>query len=507
MTTDAPTYPVTSADAPVSGWRRAFGDWLVVGSATTVCHGLGIATSLLLKVLLSPAQMGIWQAMKMFLSYGNYASLGISKGAVREFNVALGTGDTSAARRGLHLAFTVNTLTSLLYAAVLVGVGIWIAAGDGAWAGGWGLALAAAGVMAVVGRYVSFHVTILRTKQAFAATSQLSIIEGLLTLGLCIPAVWYFGLPGLYAATLAVMLCSLAFILRHSGMSLRWAWDMAETRRLIGIGGPILLAGAAASLFRSLDKLMILGYLNDREYQLGCYSLALMVGAQLFGLGNMLSMVMGPRYGELFGRSGDRRAVARLAARASELHAAAMALPAALALIAAVPLLRWLLPAYQAGLAPIDWLAPGAVALVLALPASQYLVAVGRQRRALVVVLIATAVAALGNHLALRTGYGLTGVAAATAVGYAVYFVSAVSVSFWIELDAAARLRYVLTHILALGPTLGTALWLRSVRPASVDAWPALAVDILLVIAVWLLTVAIGWHHGGWKRQLKSTGE
>ena len=155
----------------------------------------------------------------------------------------------------------------------------------------------------------------------------------------------------------------------------------------MAIGGPILLTGVVSSLFYSLDKLMILAYLSDREFQLGCYSLALMVTAQLLGLGNMFSTVMGPRYGEKFGQSGSRREVARLAARASELQAAAMSLPGALAIVAAPPVLARMLPDYHAGLAPIIWLVPGAIALAVALPASQYLIAVAHERRALAAVI------------------------------------------------------------------------------------------------------------------------
>ena len=99
MATRTETLRPTPIAAPLSGWRRMLGDWLLVGSATAVCHVLGAATSLLLRMLLSPAQMGIWQALKLLLSYGNYANLGISKGAAREFNVALGSGQTAAARR------------------------------------------------------------------------------------------------------------------------------------------------------------------------------------------------------------------------------------------------------------------------------------------------------------------------------------------------------------------------------------------------------------------------
>jgi len=492
------TYVETQPVAPTTGWRRVFGDWLVVGSATTVCHALGAVTSLWLRMALSPAQMGVWQAAKLLLSYGNYANLGISKGAAREFNVALGRGDTQAARHGLKLAFTVNTLSSLLYAAVLLGAAVLIGRqGTDGWDNSWSLALASAAVLAVVSRYVTFHVTILRSGQAFAATSRLSLLEAVLTLAVAGSAAWLWGLPGLYAGTLIVLLGSMFFVRRHALATLRFAWDPAEMRRLIAIGGPILLAGTVGSLLRSLDKLMILAYLSDRAFQLGCYSVSLMVTAQLFGLGNMLSLVTGPRYGEAFGRSNDRAAVARLAARATELHAAALALPAALALVAGPPILVRLLPDYQSGLPPLVWLVPGVFALCLALPASQYLVAVGRQRRALSAVIVATIVAALGNHAALVAGYGLVGVATATCAAYGVYFVLVVALSLWPELDAAARLRYVAMVALGALPTLGVALAM--VHTPAAERWDLPAVRLLIVLGVWVLTVAIGWHHGGWK--------
>jgi len=497
-----------SMPVPASGWRRVFVDWLMVGGSTAVCHVLGAAASLLMRMALSPAQMGVWQALKLFVSYGNYANLGISKGAAREYNVALGHGDTAGARRGLDLAFTVNTATSLLYAAVLVGAGLWIgAAGRGDWSGAWALGLAAVGAMAVLSRYVTFHVTILRASQRFAVTARLALLEAVLTLGVGATAAWWFGLPGLYVGTLVVLIASIVFVRRHAAVPLRFAFDAAEIRRLVAVGGPILLAGAVASLFRSLDKWMILAWFDDREFQLGCYSLALMVGTQLFGLGNMLATVTGPRYGEQFGRTGDRRAVARLAARASELQGAAIALAAAWAVLLAPPLLSWLLPDYGPGLAPIAWLVPGMVFFTLALPASQYLVAVGEQRRALAAVLAATALGALGNLAALCAGLGLVGVAAATSLGYAAYFVIVVGASIWRQLDGPARGRYVAMLALAVGPTLALALWWAPVVGAgdAAAAEPGLRLVVLRTAAVtlvWAACALVAWRRGGWRAAL-----
>ncbi|MCX7428317.1 MAG: oligosaccharide flippase family protein [Planctomycetia bacterium] len=507
VSTDAPTIDgavlgPTRTCAPVSGWRRTLADWLVVGGATAVCHALGAATSLLLRFLLGPAEMGVWQAVKLLLSYGNYANLGISKGAARELTIARGSGNMAAALQGLNLAFTVNTLTSLLYAAVLVGAGVWIGVrGDDGWSGGWPLGLIAAGLLAVLSRHVTFHVTILRSQQAFKVTSQLSILEAVLTLSAAVGATWCFGLIGLYAGTLTVLLGSLAFVVAYRGADLDWAWNLAEIRRLTVIGGPILLTGTVSSLFYSLDKLMILAYLSDREFQLGCYSLALMVTAQLLGLGNMFSTVMGPRYGETFGQSGSRREVARLAARASELQAAAMSLPGALAIVVAPPVLARMLPDYRAGLAPIVWLVPGAIALAVALPASQYLIAVARERTALAAVSLATCLAALGNHVALAGGHGLVGVAMATSAAYVAYWILVMGASLWRELAPRERLRYMAMLALTLGPALAVAIGLARTPSGSADPWFRLAVDVVIVAAVWSFSAALAWRVGGWQQQ------
>jgi O-antigen/teichoic acid export membrane protein len=301
-----------------------------------------------------------------------------------------------------------------------------------------------------------------------------------------------------------VLLAGLAFVWRRRAVSLWWAWDPGEMRRLVAIGGPILLAGTVSSLFRSLDKLMILGYSSDREFQLGCYSAALMVTAQLYGLGNMLAMVMGPRYCEAYGRSGRRAEVARLAARASELCAAAMALPAALAIVAAPPLLVRLLPDYESGLAPLVWLVPGVLTLCVALPASQYLVAVNRQKRALVAAAVATMLAAVGNHLALVSGHGLVGVAAATAAAYGVYWGLTVAISLWPELDRAHRRRYVGMLGLVAGPAVLAAVVMERLCPGVEADLVTTAAKAALVTSVWSLTAWIGWRHGRWAESIRT---
>jgi O-antigen/teichoic acid export membrane protein len=505
MSTEALAANASTLDgAPVTGWRRMLADTLLIGSSTLVCQALGAVTSLLLRMLLDPAAMGVWQGLKTFLSYANYTNLGISKGATQELAIARGRGDLMRARRGLNLAHTINTFTSGLYATVLLGAGLWIGLrGRGAWSLAWAIGLGLIGVLAILQRHMTFQVTILRARQEFAATARLQLLEALLTLAVSAAAVWLWGIWGLFAATLCVLAASLVYVRAVGAEPLGFAWNLPEIRRLIALGGPILLAGVASSLFRSLDKLMILGCLADREYQLGCYSLALMVGTQLYGLGNMISTVMGPRYCELLGRTGNVRDVARLAARASELQAALLALPACLAIGVAPPVLAALLPEYQEGLAPLVWLIPGVAAVAMALPCSQCRMAVGRGRSVVVVLLVCCGLAALGNHLVLSRGGGLTAVAQVMTLANIGYLTILALVSLWPHLSGSDRRRYSATLAGLIGGCLMLAF---CAKAAQRDGLLQLIVQSSLILLLWSGGMLLGWRYGGWSTSWRRGG-
>ncbi|HOM16646.1 MAG TPA: lipopolysaccharide biosynthesis protein [Thermoguttaceae bacterium] len=440
--------------APASGWRRLVSDCLLVSGVGLVCQALGTVTAVGLRMVLSPAQMGVWQTVKMLLGYVNYANLGASKGAARQWAIARGQGNPQAAETGLHVAFTVNTLSSVIYAGVVLLVGlaaVWNG-GDGSaeWIGG----LAVAAFLAALQRHVTFHITLLRTAQQFGTTSRLALLEAGLTLLVAVWAARQFGLWGLYGATMLVMLAAWGYVEHYRVVRLQWAWNGQEVRRLVKIGMPILLSGLIHGLLRSVDKWTILTLLPEGTAQLGCYSAAVMVFAALEGLGNSMATVFLPRYGEKYGQVGRRREAARLAARSSELQAGLTAIAALAAWWVGRPVLGWLLPAYRPGLEALRWLLPGAMALCLALPASQYLAAVELEKRALggaiggmVLVGGATVTAALcfGN---------LEAVAWAACCGYLGYFLLLAVLSYWQELTWPERRRWAAVHGLIFGMVL-----------------------------------------------------
>jgi O-antigen/teichoic acid export membrane protein len=477
--------------APLRGWRRLAADWCRIGSATLIAHGLGVIGSLALRMLVSPAQMGIWHTARLLISYGNYANLGTSKGALREFNIATGRharhnpaigcsesaenlqgadrrkhappsgpAGRRAGNRNLDLAFTVNTATSLLYAAGLIAGACLIDVGSThVWH--WRVALLAAALLAVGMRYLTFHVSILRAAQEFSVTARLTVIEAVVTLLAGVAAVSVWGWPGLYAAAVVTLIASLGYVLPRAAVRLSWYWSRRRLMRLAAAGLPILAAGLLWSVLKSMDRFVILACLENCEHQLGCYSVALLACGALCGLGSALATAAAPRYGELFGATDDRRAAARLAARTSQWLALVMCGLVTVAMLIGPPLLSALLPSYRAGLPALVWLVPGAMLLTLAMPCSHYLIAVRRQNWTLPPVVVAIGVAWFGSTQMLDWQLGLAGVGAAMLIAQAAYYALLLAVSLWPELSWRDRLRYATTHVAAAVPVALTLVWLQ----------------------------------------------
>lgn len=420
-------------------------DTVLVGSGSMVCQVLGTLTALALRMLLDPSLMGVWSGLKVFLGYGNFAGLGASKAAAREIAYETARGNREAAERATNVAFTLNSITSGLYLVGLLAAAVWMGfTATGPFAPYWSAGLATIAVLAFLSRYSTFLITVLRSRQEFGRTTRLALFEAALTMVATVSAVWLWGLYGLFAATVAVMLAGIGFLHAGGRLRMRFHWDWPEAKRLVVIGAPILAGGLTLTLLRSVDKVMILAYLPDGEHALGCYSIGLMAAGALNSLANVLGIVSYPRYQVRYGETGVAREVAGLATRLTEASAFVLSVLLALTAVVVPPVLAWLLPAYREGLPAMVMLLPGVLLLCLAQPACHYLITVGKQHHIAPVVLAAVGVAVAANHLALSSGGGITGVAVASTASYAFYCVLLSAVAYRSVLSPRCLLGLVL---------------------------------------------------------------
>ncbi len=454
---------MSSSLLPLARWRlkappgSLLRQWAQVGSSTLLGQALGVVSALAIRMLVSPAAMGIWQACRLVLSYSNYASLGVTKAAAREWAVATGSGRFASAQRAVNVAWSFA-----LGAALAVSAGVLVLAwrkysGGDPWAATWGLALLVVALSVPLQRWVTFRVGLLRATQQFHRTATLGVLEACWHLALGALGAWLGGAVGLCLAGAAGLACSAWFLHRTGAPRPKLTWNAATLGRLLRTGVPLVLGGTAFSLFRSLDKLMLLFYLPQGEFALGCYSAALLAQGQLFGLGNTLAGVLGPRLARRWGKSGSPAQVATAALRTTRALAVLLAGPAAAGVLLGPWLLGLLLPAYASGLVALPPLAAGALALVLALPAQHTLVALDRPRRLLAVVLAACGAVALGNHWVLRAGYALAGVGWITCTVNWAFLLALMSTAF-ASATGWRRLLQQWLHLAWIASPLGAAL-------------------------------------------------
>lgn len=413
-----------SPQEPVGEPAKVLRDSLFVSLGGQLERALGTLTSLALRWGLDPERLGVYTGLRLYLDNTNRSSLGIGLGAVQEIPVLRASGREDEARRVADIAYTTNTLTCLAYAAALVSWAWYRSAtsvaGD-ALNNEWTWGLVAVAVLALIKRYESFLVAVLRAHREFALTAELDVVESLASAAAVTLGLWLAGFWGLLAAVGVLLLIKIAYAHARHPFRFRWGWDSFEAWRLMKVGLPILANTAVFGAVVSLDRVLILWRVPGGERAVGLYSIALMGTGWALDLAGRIVLVMYTAFQTTLGRSGDAVAVALQAARATEAQAPVLLAGSAVAYVLGPAFLGALMPRYVEGLPALRPLLPGMLLLGLAWPSRQMLITVGHPYRLCLATLLGLAVTvAAGTFGADRAG--IVGVAFGMTVGYAAVF-------------------------------------------------------------------------------------
>jgi len=466
--------------------RRAVRDSLIVAVGGQVERAFGTITALMLRWGLDPAQLGVYTGLRLYLDNTNRSSLGVGLGAVQEIPILLAGGREAEARRLADIAHTTNTLTCLAYA---LGLLLWaflrapLVAHD-PMAAEWTWGLVAVAGLALLKRYESFLIAVLRAHREFALTTRLDVFESLVSIVAVGSGLRLAGFWGLLGAVGVILLAKIAYLHARHPLRFGWAWDAPTVGRLMRVGVPILANTAAFGAVLSIDRVLILWRVPDGDRAAGLYTIAIMGTSWGLDLAGRIVAVLYTYFQTTLGRTGDPAEVARQAVRATEAQAPLLAAGGAVAYLVAPDFLGTLMPRYVDGLPPLRPLLLGTILLGLAWPARQTLIAVGRPGRLALATLAGLALAALAGAIGADRA-GIVGVARGMTIGYAAVAALTGAAAFVPPLGWRAWLAHQgrLARTL-LGFALGTALAAHLPLPVG-GRWPDLAARCL-ILAAWL---------------------
>ncbi len=486
--------------APSRDGRRAARDSVIVTLGGQLERALGTLTALALRWGLDPARLGVYTGLRLYLDNTNRSSLGVGLGAIQEIPILRALGREDEARRVANIAHTTNTLTCLVFSAALL-ICAWIrapyVAGDPL-AAEWTWGLAAIAILALVKRYESFLIAVLRAYQEFELTTKVDVVESLVSIASVSLGLWLAGFWGLLAAVAVILLSKIAYLHARHPLRFAWAWDGRRVGGLMIVGLPILANTAVFGTVLNIDRALILWLVPDGERAAGLYTIALMgTGWSLDAAGRIMT-VLYTYFQTTLGRTQDPGEVARQAARATELQTPLLAAGAAVAYVVGPTFLGSIMPRYVEGVAALRPLLPGMMLLGLAWPARQMLITVGRPYRLALATLAGLAiVAGAGAFGALHAG--IVGVAWGMTAGYASVYLATSFTAYAGALGWRGWLRHESRLALIIGGFAAAAI-VSAHAPLNLSRWPALAARTLLLAALglpqlWLLGRRLGWSQ------------
>jgi O-antigen/teichoic acid export membrane protein len=489
------TRPLNSLESSATGEsRRAIRDSLIVTIGGQLERALGTITALMLRWWLDPAQLGVYAGLRLYLDNTNRSSLGVGLGAVQEIPILRAEGREVEARRIADIAHTTNTLTCLAYT---VGLLAWACFHATSLSPEWTWGLAAVAFLALLKRYESFLIAVLRAHQEFELTTKLDVFESLISIiavgsGLALAGFW-----GLLAAVGVIISSKIAFLHARHPLRFRWAWETSTVARLMKVGLPILANTATFGAVLSLDRALILWRIPDPDRALGLYTIAIMGTSWSLDLAGRIVTVMYTYFQNTLGRTQDPAEVARQALRATEAQAPLLATGSAVAYLVGPVFLGALMPRFAEGLPALRPLLLGTLLLGLAWPARQMLITIGRPYTLALATLLGLAITALAGTIGADRG-GIVGVAWGMTIGYAAvaWLTGAAACvpplgwgTWWTH---QARLARILT-----GYALGTVLTAH-IPLGTLGRWPEFSARCL-ILAAWLLPTLWFWgRRHGW---------
>ncbi|MDP3938391.1 MAG: oligosaccharide flippase family protein [Deltaproteobacteria bacterium] len=458
-----------------------------VGSSIYLTRVFYMIRGIVTARFLGPADYGVWGSLGILLSYSNLAPLGSAEAVGREIPYYTQRGEEARARSTKELAFSFNLYASLLASfAILAYALVHRAHLEPLYY--YGLFVVAAGM--TLQQLYFFYGIVLRAEKRFVLRSKIEVAYAAFNVPITILLVVLYGIYGLYAAFVLNLLVIVAYLSFRLRIRPRLSLPRRPLVELMRIGFPIYLIGLVYTVFATVDRIVIVKYLSPSD--MGFYTIALTLMTVLGEAPVVVAQVMSPSLIERYSRAKSLDEVFPFVQLPTMAIACCFPVLLVLTIFGFEYLVLYVLPRFQPGFAALEILVLGSFFTGVLRGPSSFLLAVRRQMAAVLIYAVAVGIAFGLNVSFVKAGYGLEGVAAATAITYAILLAmyGTYVYSFFFGRGIAPYLGLFGRILLPFGLSLGFYLGLKWLLPLEGGAPVADGFRLLCKTAIYLLLSA-----------------
>jgi len=368
---------------------------------------------------LGPTNYGIWNGLQLILLYASYSQLGIVNALNRELPLRRGKGELAQAERVRSTTLGAVLVTALVAGGAILAYSTIAASRHSPLVI---LGLRFVGLLVVLQQIYAYAEICFRTNHEFGVVSKLRLYRTVFDVSLAVLLTYSFDLAGrLWAATLTSIVI-LAYILWQHPVPFRPAFDPKEAAKLIAIGFPIMMVGLVYGLLQSIDRVLILAFLNPTH--LGYYAIGLTAVSTLSILPGVASEILYPRFAERYGATNSPSELKEYVLTPTYLLAHLLPLFQGIIYLLIPYVILTALPKYALAIRPARILVMGSFFLTVAGFASDFLNTINKQAMNLMAQIASLAIAISSTYAVLRLGWGIQGVALATVLTSLLYSIA-----------------------------------------------------------------------------------
>ncbi|MBM3851999.1 MAG: hypothetical protein FJ399_02455, partial [Verrucomicrobia bacterium] len=274
-------------------------------AANLVVQALQFVQGMIVRSLLPPALMGVWNYVGVVVAGAATFDLGIMAAASRDLPLLHGAG-----RREEESTMRATAFWSRLAQSMVLGGGMMVWAAFAAAHGNrlaWPVAAAAA-LLALLSACNESLGTFCQSQERYV-TLGMSNVFGAAASAVLLPlGAWLAGVRGLVVGAmlgLGLQLVQLVWRTRREGLTVAWTWRWPALRALLGYGVPMRLVDYPLAVFMILDVLVVTRLLEAGE--LAVYATAKIMVAMAIDIPSRMGNVYLSRLYVQCGAGADRR--------------------------------------------------------------------------------------------------------------------------------------------------------------------------------------------------------
>jgi len=384
---------------------RIIRDVFQYSASAYLSQAIGLVSGFWVARLLGPHHYGVLNAVLLVLAYGAYAEFGVLSAMGRDLPLYVGQGNlqkaaaVDGAARGI-------TIWGGIAAAMAVFAFSFLSTHSSMMAFG----LRVMAVVLILQQVYTYHRVLLRSHNHFRELSQQQVLFALASAGSAVLFVFFWGLKGRLIAAILAQAIILMYALYRTPWQPVPKFNLSFSWSITRAGVPILLSGLIITMLTSIDRLMVITFLDAT--QLGYLGLALLLASVISLIPATASQVLYPRISYHFGNTGKN-----IEALRSYVLTPPVVLSTILPLVIGplylvLPyIVKTFLPAYTPGIAAARIVTVGIFFYGILGLTDYFLVTTGKLKQYALFGCIALVLDIVLDLCFIRMGYGIEGVA------------------------------------------------------------------------------------------------